>query len=324
MSKPNVAAAHGGSQRHSRYQPKAHPLTRRHVYRTPVIDARLFYDPADGRKWKRRCEQKRTVWIAFLDISHGGTKTCAVEKQIGRLKGIPPRTVRWIIRLLRTQGFLRDVRKHGLRDALERELLPDRLGKHPSPDSESCRTSTAESCRVKAVRELHSEKPKQDSQDTPRQKTTAAGAVRETSDLNSPLGDTFKPFRTPRQVFETACRLVGRHIAVWTFYRALKYGREHGLTLDKCVPFSTSYYVRSYFNFCRQFEQQQQDAIFEVVEDRLHDEQLQWPPTAWYALDEIPRRGDQQQTQSQQQRGATSLRGTARALRQRGRRQWSS
>jgi hypothetical protein len=121
----------------------------RKTYRSPVIDARLFYDAADGRKWMRRCEQKRAVWIAFLDISHGQTNVMATEDQIARLKRIPRRTVRWVIRLLRTQGFLRDVRKHGLRDAMERELLPARLGTHQPPVGESCRTSTPESCRTR-------------------------------------------------------------------------------------------------------------------------------------------------------------------------------
>lgn len=158
MSDKNFAHSRVASQGQSHHQRGA-----RKVYRPPVINARLFYDPADGRKWKRRCEQKRVVWIAFLDISHGQTSIMAMEDQIARLKHIPRRTVRWVIRLLRTQGFLRDVRKHGLRDAMERELLPDRLGEHPSPGRESCRTSTrqscrtrtVESCRVKAVQSIH-------------------------------------------------------------------------------------------------------------------------------------------------------------------------
>ena len=158
-----LTSSRENNQGNSQYRPGV-----RRPYKSPVIDARLFYDPSDGRKWKRRCEQKRIVWIAFLDISHGSLKTCALEKQIGRLKGIPPRTVRWIIRLLRTQGFCRDVRKHGTYDALERELLPDRLGKYPVPDSESgrtgtresCRTSTRESCRVNAFKKRQGEQVK--------------------------------------------------------------------------------------------------------------------------------------------------------------------
>jgi hypothetical protein len=279
MFKQNVAPARGASQAQagrSQHQPGG-----RQTYKPPVIDARLFYHPADGRKWKRRCEQKRTVWIAFLDISHGSMKTCAVEKQIGRLKGIPPRTVRWVIRLLRTQGFLRDVRKHGLHDALERELLPDRLGKHPSPDSESCRPSTRESCRVNAVKRLHSEKPRQDEHDAPRPKTVAAGAVL------SPKFRIHKPFRSPRQVFAVAVRLIGQEYASWVYYRALKCGREAGKTLAQSVPQSVAYYVKSYRNFCTQFDDAAQQAMLEQAGDRLRKEETLWPD--FFALDRVPR-----------------------------------
>jgi hypothetical protein len=262
----DVRIARGGAHldhqaRNSQHQPGV-----RKTYKPPVIDARLFYDPADGRKWKRRCEQKRTVWIALLDISHGSMKTCAVEKQIGKLKGIPSRTVRRIIRWLRTQGFMRVVRKHGLYGALERELLPDRLGRHPSPNSECGRTSTSECGRVTAVKQL--QLGKDFKTDTTK---TVVGPCK--SFLQKQKKETAAPpvVHTPQTACDAAYWFfmspVGLELGeddayalvCWILYRALRAGT---------MPRTLSYFIKSAENFFKHYTQEQGIALLKEAEGR--------------------------------------------------------
>lgn len=125
--------------------------TDRLPYRSPVIDARLFRDLSDGRKWRVRCEQKRRVWMAFLEIGHGQKKVVATASQISRLKHMPLRTVEWIINLLRGQGFFQNVRRLGFNGSIERELVFDRLRILRPGSNEPC----AESCGVNAFKKLH-------------------------------------------------------------------------------------------------------------------------------------------------------------------------
>ena len=137
----------------------------RRVHRAAPLDARLFYDPKDGQKWRDRCTRKRDLWQAMTYISHGSLTTRATEAQVAKLMHCDRRTARRGMRDLLAQGFGKNIKKHGYKGDMERELLPGRLGKHEPPSvkrvrtstAECVRTSTAECVRVTALRELPEE-----------------------------------------------------------------------------------------------------------------------------------------------------------------------
>lgn len=119
-----------------------------------------FRRPDDGRKWKARCWLKRQLCRGYSKLGRDAT-----ERQLSRFLGIPPRTVRWGIRILKEQGFLSNVRRQGYNGPMLRQLHPGQLqlvpftvynlsdavlGFRPSfaSNRESCRPTRRESCRV--------------------------------------------------------------------------------------------------------------------------------------------------------------------------------
>jgi hypothetical protein len=171
--------------------------------------------------------------------------------------------------LLKQQGFVANVRKVGLNGPMQVEFR-------------ILRSSTVQSCGVTSCKKRQTEKEKQDKQDTP-QKTAAVSCA-------TPTNEVQKPFRTPREAFETAVRLIGPEYAAWIYYRAIKAGREGWKSFAQCVPRSVAYYRKAYRNFCLQFGPQQHQAILENAADRMQAEQDLWVGRSMSALDRIPRR----------------------------------
>jgi hypothetical protein len=106
-----------------RSAPKAWPIQFQHP------------DDATSRKAKYRCKLKARIWNVWTYI---GPK--ATEAQVAQLLGLPRRTVRWGMALLKHQGFAKNKHKHGLGGPMEVQFR------------ESCRTITLESCRVNALK----------------------------------------------------------------------------------------------------------------------------------------------------------------------------
>jgi hypothetical protein len=117
-----------------------------------------FRHPHDGRKWKARCWLKRQLCRGYSKLGRNAT-----ERQLSRFLGIPPRTVRWGIRILKEQGFLSNIKRQGYNGPMLRRLHPARLVNHTSyylsdtvggfrpsfaSNRESCRPTPRESCRV--------------------------------------------------------------------------------------------------------------------------------------------------------------------------------
>jgi hypothetical protein len=226
-------------------------------------------DDAKSRKANHRCVLKARIFNAWRFI---GTR--ATARQIAQLLHLPLRTVEWGVALLKRQKFVANVRKHGLNGPMEVEFR-------------ILRSSTGETCGVKASRKLHTEKEKQDTHDNARQKP----AVAFERDSNPTVKS--KPFRTPRQVFAVAERLIGPEYASWLYYRALRCGRIAGKTFAQCVPKSTAYYVKGYRNFCIQYGPQQHQAILENALYRMKAEEDLWMLDRheyFGALNRIPRR----------------------------------
>jgi hypothetical protein len=262
MSARNLAQEHAASQGQSQHrhgnpkpQNKAWPVDFRHP------------DDAKSRKANYRCVLKARIFNVWRFIGSRAT-----ARQIAQLLHLPLRTAEWGMALLKHQKFVGNVRKCGLNGPMEVEFR-------------ILRPSTGESCGVKAFKKVHTEKPKQDTHDNERLKT-AVSFERESNPTAR-----IKPFRTPRQVFEVAKRLVGPEYAAWIYYRALHCGRLAGKSFAQCVPRSTSYYVKGHMNFCRQYGPQQHQGILENSADRVRAEEDLWMDVHEYfsALDRVPR-----------------------------------
>lgn len=260
VSAKNLAHSRAGCRGQSQHRPG----TPKQQNRAWPIDFR-HPDDTKSRKDNHRCVLKARIFNVWRFIGSRAT-----ARQIAQLLHMPLRTTEWGIALLKQQGFVANVRKVGLNGPMQVEFR-------------ILRSSTVESCGVTSSRKRQTEKEKEDTYDTT-QKTAA-------SSFATPAIKVQKPFRTPRQVFQVARGLVGSEYAMWTYYRALKAGREAGTSLAMCVPKSITYYVKAYRNFCLQFEPSQHQGILENAADRMKAEQDLWMDRHedFGALDRIPR-----------------------------------
>ena len=81
-----------------------------------------FRHSSDGRKWRARCTLKRQVCRGYAKLG-----LCATERELSRFLGIPTRTVRWGIAILKVQKFLSNVKRIRYNGPMLRALHSEHL-----------------------------------------------------------------------------------------------------------------------------------------------------------------------------------------------------
>jgi hypothetical protein len=244
-----------------------------------------FKHPGDD--YRRREATARTrcsVLHAYARIQASGT--CPTARLIAQLTGICLRHVERVISRAVHLGYLTRGKFVYRSNRLQHVVRELNLSALQSVGTTAGNRSERSSLRATTLNKTS------EAEDTPVEKTAPLVAAAATAAPTDPTFKVQKPFRTPRQVYEVARRLIGWEYAAWIYYRALKSGREARRTFAQSVPRSTAYYVKAYRNFCIQYGPQQHQAILENSVDRMMAEQKIWGKRDWdcfYALDMIPR-----------------------------------